>query len=139
MNNKPIDCSSIQLLVVDDSLLLRNLVSDLLLKAGFRVFNAADGQEAWDLLQKESIDLVVTDISMPRLNGLELIQRVRTGSNLPFLPIILMSATDVDVNRQRGLASGANAFIIKERRDLESLARTIIQILQTEKHGKPDT
>lgn len=135
MNTESPENASIQILVVDDSELLRTLVEDILLKAGFQVFTAADGLEAWRLLQKESIDLIVADVNMPHLSGLELTKRIRTNSHLVRLPIILMSATDVGRDRERGLIYGANAFVIKERHDLESLTATIIELLQAGKSG----
>jgi two-component system, chemotaxis family, sensor kinase CheA len=121
--------TSARILVVDDARLMRALVSDLLYQAGFKVFTAADGQEAWEILQQEKIDLMVTDVNMPRLDGLTLTLRIRASQHLSQLPIILMSATDVDADKQRGLAYGASACVAKERQELASLAKMITDLL----------
>jgi len=129
MGPNSVDNISARILVVDDARLMRALVSDLLYQAGFKVFTAADGQEAWEILQQEKIDLMVTDVNMPRLDGLTLTLRIRASQHLSQLPIILMSATDVDADKQRGLAYGASACVAKERQELASLAKTITDLL----------
>lgn len=123
--------SPTNILVVDDSMLMRTVLQDTLLEAGFQVFVASDGVEALELLQKETIHLIVADLNMPRLDGLELTRTIRADQQLGKLPIILISATDTDEDRRLGLLYGANVFITKERPDLDSLAERIIKMLQT--------
>jgi len=129
MNQNTAENSPARILVVDDARLMRALVSDMLRQAGFHVFSAADGQEAWEILQRERIDLIVTDVNMPRLDGLELTQKVRASRQWALLPVVLMSATDIDIDRQRGLAIGASAYVAKERQELQSLAQKITGLL----------
>ncbi len=112
-------------------MLMRTVLQDTLLEAGFQVFVASDGVEALELLQKETIHLIVADLNMPRLDGLELTRTIRADQQLGKLPIILISATDTDEDRRLGLLYGANVFITKERPDLDSLAERIIKMLQT--------
>ncbi len=119
----------VRILVADDSLVMRTLVELMLVKAGFRVFTAVNGQEAWELLQKVPIHLVVADICMPHLNGLELTRLIRADERLRPLPVVLMSAIDTDEERQQGLACGASAFVMKERQDLAALPTRIGAIL----------
>lgn len=121
---------SIRVLVVDDSRLMSTLVQDALLKAGFQVLTAVSGLEAWELLQRELIHLVIADVYMPQLSGLELTRRIRTDKQLSSLPIILMSAIDANEDRQRWLNEGASAYILKEKQELASLADRIINLLQ---------
>ena len=130
MNDQPKENSTVRILVVDDSLLIRTLVQETLLKAGFSVFTARDGLEAWALLQKESVHLIVVDMTMPPPDGLELTRMIRADQRLSLLPIILMSAIETKEDQRRGLICGANAFILKERHDLELLAVRIAQLLE---------
>src|SRR4029077_8857309 len=75
-----------KILVVDDYESARALISNALTCAGYQVDIACDGEEAWELMQNEAYDLLITDNEMPRLNGLELIRRFRqTGMNLPVM------------------------------------------------------
>jgi two-component system, chemotaxis family, sensor kinase CheA len=129
MNPNRVANNPARILVVDDARLIRTLVSDMLRQAGFHVFSAADGQEAWEILQQEKIDLIVTDVNMPHLDGLALTQKVRASRQWALLPVVLMSATDIDIDRQRGLAYGASAYVAKERQELQSLVQKISELL----------
>lgn len=129
MNNESEENNVVRVLLVDDSLLMRTMVEELLVEAGFRVFTAVDGIDAWKKLQNETVQVVVADINMPRLDGLQLTKMVRADEQLRKLPIILISATDTNEDRRRGLIYGATMFITKERRQLESLAASITKLL----------
>jgi two-component system, chemotaxis family, sensor kinase CheA len=129
VNNTSPQNSPARILVVDDSLVMRILVQETLLNAGFQVVTAASGLEAWDLLRREPVHLLIADVSMNHPDGLELTRMIRANEQLKTLPVILMSALDVNDARQRGLACGANAFVMKERRDIESLAVRIHELL----------
>jgi two-component system, chemotaxis family, sensor kinase CheA len=130
VNIHPPEQDGIRILVADDSLLLRTLVEDSLLKAGFRVMTAVNGREAWELLQTVPFHLLIADIYMPHLDGLALTAMIRANSQLSELPVILLSAIDAAEDRQRGLAYGANAFVMKERRDLASLPDQIVNLIR---------
>ncbi|MBK8988308.1 MAG: response regulator [Chloroflexi bacterium] len=129
MNNTSQRNSPAQILVVDDSLVMRILVQETLLKTGFQVLTAANGMEAWELLHREPVHLVIADLSMTDLDGLELTRLIRAHKQFGALPVILMSVMDIGDQRQRGLSNGANAFVMKDRRDIESLANRINELL----------
>lgn len=129
MNQFKLPGNSIKVLVVDDSRLISTLVQDDLLKAGFLVVTAMNGREAWDLLQNEQVHLMIADVSMPQLSGLELTRMIRANEQLKSLPIILMSAIESNETRQSWLNEGVNAYILKEKKELELLPAMIINLL----------
>ncbi len=95
------------ILIVDDTLTVLDLLEHLL-ETEYTVFKASSGEEGWDLFSRESVDLVITDIDMPGISGLELLERVREGH--PLLPVVAISG---DFDPQAALAAGFNAFIAK--------------------------
>lgn len=117
------------ILVVDDSFTTRTLEKNILETAGYRVTVAADGLEAWALLQREIVDLVVSDVMMPRMTGFELTGKVRGDGRLKHLPVILVTAQESREDRERGVAVGADAYILKSAFDQESLLNTIRRLL----------
>ena len=133
MNDHSQRHETIRVLLVDDSILIRTLIQEMLQEAGFSVSVASDGMEAWELLQKEQIHMVVSDVYMPIMDGLELTRLIRANEKMRMLPIILISATDTDENRRLGLTYGTNDFIMKEKRDLDTLPNRIWVILQAGK------
>ena len=79
------------ILLVDDTATIRNLVAAMLKRMGYEVQSAKDGTEAWALLQERTFDLLLTDWNMPQMSGLELVQQVRSTSELDALPIIMLT------------------------------------------------
>jgi two-component system sensor histidine kinase and response regulator WspE len=116
-----------RILVVDDSLIVRELVSAMLRSAGFVTETAPDGEVAWRGLEETPPDLVLTDIDMPRLGGLELLRRIREF--WPQLPAVVLTTRDEEPHRRRAMALGASAYLLKseldERRLVETLRRLI--------------
>lgn len=106
-----------QLLAVDDSITTRTLMRGLLESAGYRVKVAADGSQAWELLQQEEFDLVVSDVDMPGMTGFDLVTRVRAHPRTARIPLILVTGQERPEDRQRGLELGANAYLLKSRFD----------------------
>lgn len=102
-----------RLLVVDDSLTVREAERQLLENAGYQVDVAVDGLEAWSAVRLSDYDLVVTDIDMPRMTGIELVKRVRTEGPKRDLPIVIVSYKDRDEDRLLGLEAGANHYVSK--------------------------
>ena len=100
-------------LVADDSITTRSLLRSVLEGGGYRVRTVADGEEALRLLHNESVDLVVSDVRMPRLDGYSLVSRLREDPRTARLPIVLFSGADSDDDRKRGAASGADAYLTK--------------------------
>jgi len=102
-----------KVLAVDDSMTMRQLVSLSLRQAGYEVVEAADGLDAVAKLEAARFDLVVTDLYMPRLDGIGLIKRVRGLSSYRFTPILMLT-TESDASRKaEGQAAGATGWIIK--------------------------
>ena len=102
-----------RILVVDDSRSVRAAMSHILHMAGFAVDVAADGWEAWERLQTEHYDLLLTDLEMPRLHGYELIARCRSSSRFAQLPILVLSSRSASRNQQQAMARGASGFLAK--------------------------
>ena len=118
-----------RLLVVDDSVTTRTLVASVLMSAGFDVTAAVDGQDAWDRLQTAEFDLVVSDVDMPRMTGIQLTQTIRRGSSTRNLPVVLITSRDSADDRQRGADAGASAYLVKSSFDQTSIVETIEQLL----------
>ncbi len=103
------------ILVVDDSLTTREVERTMLIASGYQVLAAADGQEALELLPRHpQVDLVITDVEMPKMNGFELTRRLRQSDRWHDLPIVIVTALDKPAERQRGLEVGAQAYITKQ-------------------------
>jgi len=100
-------------LVVDDSITTRTMEKNLLEAAGYRVRVAVDGLEAWTILKSEPIDVVVSDVDMPRMDGFELTARIRADQRLAELPVILVTALESREDKERGVQVGANAYVVK--------------------------
>ncbi|KAG0929178.1 hypothetical protein G6F31_017445 [Rhizopus arrhizus] len=102
-----------RVLVVDDSLTVRELERKLLLNRGFEVAVAVDGMDGWNMLRGEDFDLVVTDVDMPRMDGIELVSRIKADARLQSLPVMVVSYKDREEDRRRGLDAGADYYLAK--------------------------
>jgi two-component system chemotaxis sensor kinase CheA len=118
-----------RLLIVDDSITTRTMERNLFESAGYRVRVAADGLEAWNLLQSEEIDLVVSDIDMPRMNGFELTARIRSEPKMATLPIVLVTALESREDKKKGIEVGANAYVLKSTFDQSNLIDIVGRLL----------
>jgi two-component system chemotaxis sensor kinase CheA len=114
-----------RVLVADDSLTTRTLERYILEAAGYEVELAGDGAEALAALQERGCDVLVSDVEMPGLDGIELTARVRAEPRLHDLPVILVTSLDSAADRERGLQAGADAYIVKSSFDQDQLLRTI--------------
>lgn len=117
------------ILVVDDSLTTRTLEKSILEAHGYTVRLAVDGIEALSKLRAEHVDLVVSDIQMPRLDGFGLLQAIKGDKALAKVPTILVTSLEAREDRERGLALGADAYVVKRKFDQKELLETIGQIL----------
>jgi CheY-like chemotaxis protein len=104
-----------RVLVVDDSRLALEVAARLLASSGYQTVPAEDGWEAWEMLGERRFDAVVTALEMPRLDGYELIARIRREPTLRGLPIVVLSSRTSQVARERAIAAGANVFLPKSR------------------------
>jgi two-component system chemotaxis sensor kinase CheA len=118
-----------RLIVADDSVTTLGLEKSILEGAGYEVRVAANGQAAWELLQNEGADLLVSDVEMPKLNGFELTANVRGSERFRDLPIVLMTSRDSDADIAKGLDLGASAYLIKSAFDQDQLLKTVAQLL----------
>lgn len=118
-----------KILVVEDSITSRVLLKNVLEGAGFAVQTAVDGAQAWKLLQKESFDLIVSDVEMPEMDGIALTKKIRKDPKLKSMPLILLTSLGSKEDQKRGLEAGANAYFIKssfEQKSLLDLIKTLI-------------
>jgi two-component system chemotaxis sensor kinase CheA len=118
-----------RILVVDDSLTTRTLEASVLQAAGFEVATAVDGADAWRIVQAHGCDLVVSDIDMPRMDGIELCRAIRSSPRFASLPVVLISALESGADRQRGSEAGADAYIGKSAFDQEQLVDIVRQLI----------
>lgn len=100
-------------LVVDDSTSIRQMVSFTLSDAGFQVIEAGDGQAALSNVAGKSVDLVITDLNMPIMDGLTLIRSLRSLPDYKFTPILMLTTESQDSKKQEGKAAGATGWIVK--------------------------
>jgi two-component system, chemotaxis family, chemotaxis protein CheY len=101
------------ILTVDDSRSIRQMVSFTLTQAGYEVVEAVDGRDALTKLAATKIDMVITDLNMPNLDGIELIREVRKQTNHKFIPILMLTTESQDTRKQEGKAAGATGWIVK--------------------------
>jgi len=109
------------ILVAEDSVTSRMLLKGILESAGYQVTIAVDGLDALSLLQKTEFDLVVSDVEMPRMDGFELTSRIRGSEQFAQVPVVLVTGRDSRDDRERGIAVGADAYIVKTRFDQSNL------------------
>jgi len=114
-----------RILVVDDSITTRTLEKNILEAAGFYVITAIDGIEALKRLDESHVDVVVSDIEMPNMNGFELAEHLRESNDYKHLPIILVTSLESQENKERGMLAGADAYIVKRGFDQAELLATI--------------
>ncbi len=114
-----------RILVVDDSLSSRTLARNMLAAAGYEVSVCQDGMRAWEALQHGSFDLLVSDIKMPGMNGLELTRKIRHHGRLATLPIILVTSLGASEQVAQGAEAGADEYLVKGRFDQTGLLEAV--------------
>lgn len=117
------------ILVVEDSITSRALLKNILESAGYRVSTAVDGVDAYTALKTGAFDLIVSDVEMPRMDGLDLTAKVRADKQLADLPIVLVTALASREHRERGIDVGANAYIVKSSFDQSNLLEVIERLI----------
>lgn len=102
-----------RILAVDDSPSVRKLVEFTLKRDGFLVTTAQDGQEALEIIVKEPFDLIILDINMPRLDGLEFLRRIKAEDSLVAIPVVVLTTENYDKDKDEAIKLGAIAYIAK--------------------------
>jgi two-component system chemotaxis sensor kinase CheA len=117
------------IMIAEDSITSRTLLTNILASAGYQVETAVDGESAWEQLQKNKVDLLVSDIEMPRMDGFALTEKVRNHPLLAALPVVLVTSLSKPEDRERGIELGANAYITKGDFSQTHLLDTIERLL----------
>jgi two-component system chemotaxis response regulator CheY len=102
-----------KILAVDDSKTMRDMVKFTLKDAGYDVLEAEDGKAALSVLNAHKVDLIITDLNMPNMNGFDLIRHVRGGGNHKFTPILMLTTEGDDSKKHEGKSAGATGWIVK--------------------------
>ena len=118
-----------RILVVDDSLSVRELERKLLATRGYVTDTAVDGSDAWDAVHNQMYDLVVTDVEMPGVDGVELASLIKKDPLLKSIPVLIVSYKDSDEDRLRGLEAGADSYLTKGSFDDEALADAVMDLI----------
>ena len=118
-----------RVLVVDDSLTVRELQRKLLLNRGYDVAVAVDGMDGWNALRSEDFDLLITDIDMPRMDGIELVTLLRRDNRLQSLPVMVVSYKDREEDRRRGLDAGADYYLAKASFHDDALLDAVVELI----------
>jgi two-component system chemotaxis sensor kinase CheA len=118
-----------KILVVDDSITTRSLERSILEAHGYQVRVAVDGVDALAQIRAERPDLVITDLMMPRMDGFELLERIKKDRNLAPIPVIVVTSLEREQDQERGLSLGADAYVVKRKFDQRELLRVVRQIL----------
>ena len=118
-----------RILVVDDSLTVRELQRKLLLNRGYEVAVAVDGMDGWNALRAEHFDLLITDIDMPRMDGIELVTLLRRDSRLQSMPVMVVSYKDREEDRRRGLDAGADYYLAKASFHDDALLDAVVELI----------
>lgn len=126
------DKAAKQILVVDDSLTVRELERKLLSSLGYAVEVAVDGTDGWNAVRTGRFAAVVTDVDMPRMDGIELTRLIKSDARLRDTPVIIVSYKDREDDRLRGLEAGADYYLTKGSFHDEGLARAVADVLGEE-------
>jgi two-component system sensor histidine kinase and response regulator WspE len=102
-----------RVLIVDDSITVRELERQLLVNSGYTVDVAVDGIDGWNAVRSSHYDLVVSDVDMPRMDGIQLVRQIKEDGRLRAIPVVIVSYKDREEDRIRGLDAGANSYLTK--------------------------
>jgi two-component system sensor histidine kinase and response regulator WspE len=118
-----------RVLVVDDSITVRELERKLLTSRGYEVDVAVDGMDGWNAVRSGHFDLVVTDVDMPRMDGIELVTLINTDPVLKSVPVMVVSYKDRDEDRRRGLDAGAAYYLTKGSFHDDTLIQAVVDLI----------
>jgi two-component system sensor histidine kinase and response regulator WspE len=118
-----------RVLVVEDSFTVRELERKLLVNSGFEVEVAVDGMDGWNAARTGHFDLVITDVDMPRMDGIELVTLIKKDPHVKSLPVMIVSYKDRPEDRRRGLDAGADYYLAKASFHDETLLRAVVDLI----------
>lgn len=118
-----------RVLLVEDSITTRLLLKSVLELGGYEVKTAPDGFEAWGLLKSEEFGILVCDIEMPKMNGFELVTKIKEDSQLKNMPIVLVTGRESAEDKARGIELGANAYVLKSSFDSSKLLEIVKRLI----------
>jgi two-component system sensor histidine kinase and response regulator WspE len=118
-----------RILVVEDSFTVRELERKLLVNGGFEVEVAVDGMDGWNAARAGQFDLVITDIDMPRMDGIELVTLIKKDPHVKSLPVMIVSYKDRPEDRRRGLDAGADYYLAKGSFHDEALLHAVVDLI----------
>ncbi|MEG3897148.1 MULTISPECIES: hybrid sensor histidine kinase/response regulator [unclassified Microcoleus] len=118
-----------RILVVDDSITVREMTRKLLQNRGYDVDVAVNGMDAWIAIRSNPYDLVLSDIDMPRMNGIELVKQIKNHPTFHLLPVIIVSYRDAEEDRIQGMEAGADYYITKSSFHDDTLVNAIVDLI----------
>ena len=118
-----------RVLVVDDSITVRELERQLLEGHGYRVDTAIDGVDGWNTVRAGDYDLVISDVDMPRMDGIQLVTLIKQDDRLKGVPVVIVSYKDREEDRMRGMDAGANAYLTKSSFHDQTFLRTVVDLI----------
>ena len=131
--NKPIEAIEAErrkrILVVDDSFTVREMERKLLESKGYEVDTAVDGVDGWNAVRSSNYDMVISDVDMPRMNGIELVTQIKRHAELKSIPVIIVSYKDTEEDRLKGLQAGANYYLTKSSFQDDSFIKAAISLI----------
>ncbi len=116
------------ILTVDDSTTMRQMIAFTLSQAGFKVLEAADGVDALEVARSQAADLVITDVNMPRMDGITLVRELRQLGTYKFTPILVLTTESTPEMKAKGKEAGATGWIVKPFSP-EKLLETVNKVL----------
>ena len=118
-----------RILVVDDSFTVREMERKLLESRGYQVDTAVDGVDGWNAVRSGNYDMVISDVDMPRMNGIEFVTQIKRHAELKSIPVIIVSYKDKEEDRLRGLQAGANYYLTKSSFQDDSFIQAAVNLI----------
>ena len=116
-------------MIVEDSITVREVERALLKNSGYEVEVAVDGIDGWNALRSSHYDLVVSDVDMPRMTGLEMVALIKADTRLQSTPVIIVSYKDREEDRLRGLDAGADRYMTKSSFHDQTLLNAVFELI----------
>ncbi len=121
-----------RILVVDDSITVREVERNLLMNNGYDVDVAVDGAEGWNAVRSKQYALVLTDVDMPRMNGIELVSKIKSNERLRSMPVMIVSYKDREADRIKGMEAGADYYLTKSSFHDNTLLEAVKNLIGSE-------